>query len=151
MKIDMTAIGYTQSNVTEKKDNDWGNDYTTIKLEKDYCGGLLGIEDFSHAIIVFYLNKAEYSKEKHLKRRPRNREDMPLIGIFAQRGKDRPNHIGITTVEIVSATDDELKVKGLDAIDGTPVLDIKPYYPMYDLKENSTYPEWVSRLMENYF
>ena len=75
---------------------------------------------------------------------------MPLVGIFSQRAKDRPNQIGMTSVEIVSVTDRELVVRGLDAIDGTPVLDIKPYYPIYDRK-NATVPEWVDRLMERYF
>ena len=75
---------------------------------------------------------------------------MPLVGIFSQRGKDRPNRIGMTSVEIVSVEEGTLAVKGLDAIDGTPVLDIKPYYPAYDKKDASV-PEWVDRLMAHYF
>ena len=75
---------------------------------------------------------------------------MPLVGIFSQRGKNRPNRIGMTSVEIVAVTDDTLVVKGLDAVDGTPVLDIKPYYPVYD-RRDATVPEWVNRLMEHYF
>ena len=75
---------------------------------------------------------------------------MPLVGIFSQRGKDRPNRIGMTSVRIISADEQTLVVQGLDAIDGTPVLDIKPYYPVYD-KKNATVPEWVDRLMEHYF
>ena len=101
-------------------------------------------------IILYYLDKAEYLKEKHLKRRPQNRDDIPLRGIFSQRGKDRPNKIGMTSVESVSVTEKNLTVKGLDAIDGTAVLDIKPYYPVYDKKDASV-PEWVNRLMEHYF
>ena len=80
----------------------------------------------------------------------RNREDMPLVGIFSQRGKDRPNQIGMTSVRIVSVDGAALTVKGLDAIDGTPVLDIKPYYPVYD-KKDAKVPEWVDRLMAHYF
>ena len=75
---------------------------------------------------------------------------MPLVGIFAQRGKDRPNQIGMTAVEVLSVSDDALVVRGLDAIDGTPVLDIKPYYPMYD-RRDARVPEWVDRLMDGYF
>lgn len=75
---------------------------------------------------------------------------MPLVGIFSQRGKDRPNQIGMTSVKIVSVDDDILTVSGLDAIDGTPVLDIKPYYPVYDRRDASV-PKWVDKLMENYF
>ena len=132
------------------KDTSWGDDISSIVLDEQYVSGLKGLEDFSHAIILFYLDKAEYIKEKHLQRRPQNRDDMPLVGIFSQRGKDRPNKIGMTSVEIISVTDDTLVVKGLDAVDGTPVLDIKPYYPAYDKKE-ATVPEWVERLMEHYF
>ncbi len=72
------------------------------------------------------------------------------MGIFAQRCKDRPNQIGVTSAQIVSAEDGVLVVRGLDAVDGTPVLDIKPYYPAYD-KRDATVPEWVDRLMEHYF
>ncbi|RKM55784.1 tRNA (N6-threonylcarbamoyladenosine(37)-N6)-methyltransferase TrmO [Butyrivibrio sp. X503] len=149
-EIVMTPIGKVQNDVVNRKDVSWGEDTSSIVLEKEYVSGLKGLEDFSHAIIFFFLDKAKYEKEKHLQRRPQNREDMPLVGIFSQRGKDRPNRIGMTSVEIVSVSDDTLVVKGLDAVDGTPVLDIKPYYPVYDKKE-ATVPEWVDRLMEHYF
>ena len=75
---------------------------------------------------------------------------MPLVGIFSQRGKDRPNTIGATAVEIISVEEQFITVRGLDAIDGTPVLDIKPYYPVFDKRE-AVVPEWVNRLMEDYF
>ena len=149
-EIVMTPIGKVQNDVVNRKDVSWGEDTSSIVLEKEYVSGLKGLEDFSHAIIFFFLDKAKYEKEKHLQRRPQNREDMPLVGIFSQRGKDRPNRIGMTSVEIVSVSDDTLVVKGLDAVDGTPVLDIKPYYPVYD-KKDATVPEWVERLMEHYF
>lgn len=149
-EIVMTPIGKVQNDVVNRKDVSWGEDTSSIVLEKEYVSGLKGLEDFSHAIIFFFLDKAKYEKEKHLQRRPQNREDMPLVGIFSQRGKDRPNRIGMTSVEIVSVSDDTLVVKGLDAVDGTPVLDIKPYYPVYD-KKDATVPEWVDRLMEHYF
>jgi tRNA (Thr-GGU) A37 N-methylase len=73
------------------------------------------------------------------------------VGIFSQRAKDRPNPIGITAVEIISVGDDYLEIKGLDAINETPILDIKPYYPHYDKIDSPKVPEWVDRLMKNYF
>ena len=148
--IIITPIGTVKNNVNEKKDTTWGNDISSIVLNDDYITGLKGLDGFSHAIILFYLDKAKYDKEKHLERRPQNREDMPLVGIFAQRGKDRPNQIGMTSVGIISVSDNELVVKGFDAVDGTPVLDIKPYYPVYDKKEANV-PQWVDKLMEHYF
>lgn len=146
----MKPIGCVKNTVREKKDVSWGDDVSTIILNEEYYTGLKGLEDFTHAIIIYHLDKAEYQKDKHLQRRAQNREDMPLVGIFSQRGKDRPNKIGMTSVQIVSVNDTSLTIKGLDAIDGTPVLDIKPYYPVYD-KKDAKVPEWVDRLMEHYF
>lgn len=148
--IVMRPIGYVHNDITIKKDNSWGRDVSTIVLDESYAGGLQGLADFSHAIILFHLDQARYVREKHLQRHPQDREDMPVVGIFCQRTKDRPNRIGSTAVEIVDVTDNTLVVKGLDAIDGTPVLDIKPYYPMFDTRD-ATIPEWVERLMEQYF
>lgn len=149
-EIIMTPIGYVENNVQAKKDVSWGGDISRIVLEKEYYMGLSGLEDFSHAVIIYYLDKAEYKREKHLRRRPQNRDDMPLVGIFSQRGKDRPNKIGMTAVQIVEVSEKTLVVKGLDAINGTTVLDIKPYYPVYD-KKDADVPDWVNRLMEHYF
>ena len=149
-KIVLEPIGVVKNFVENQKDVSWGEDTSTIVLNEEYYTSLKGLEDFSHVIVLYYLDKANYDSRKHLQRRPQNRDDMPLVGIFSQRGKDRPNRIGMTSVEIVSVSERELTVKGLDAIDGTPVLDIKPYYPVYDKKE-ATVPEWVDRLMEHYF
>lgn len=149
-EIIMTPIGYVANNVQAKKDVSWGEDISRIVLEKEYYMGLSGLEDFSHAVIIYYLDKAEYKREKHLRRRPQNRDDMPLVGIFSQRGKDRPNKIGMTAVQIVEVCEKALVVKSLDAINGTAVLDIKPYYPVYDKKDVDV-PDWVNRLMEHYF
>ena len=76
---------------------------------------------------------------------------MPEVGIFAQRAKDRPNPLGITAVSIVRVESGALVVRGLDAIDGTPVVDVKPYYSVYDRVDNATVPDWVDRLMAGYF
>ena len=146
----MEPVGWVKNDETTRKDVAWGEVISSIMLDEQYISGLKGLEDFSHAVILYYLDQAEYQKEKHLQRRPQNRDDMPLIGIFSQRGKNRPNRIGMTSVKIVAVTDDTLIVQGLDAVDGTPVLDIKPYYPVYDRKDASV-PEWVDRLMEHYF
>ncbi len=151
MKIEFNSIGIVSNLVENKKDASWGNDVSKIVINEQYTQGLIGLSEFSHLIVVCYLDKANFIIEKHLIRRPQNREDMPMVGILSQRAKDRPNSIGITSVEIISVNKNIITVKGLDAIDNTPVLDIKPYYPMYDSKENAVVPEWVERLMEHYF
>ena len=150
-KIKLEPIGYVLSSVNERMDENWGEIKSKIILNSKHTGALLGLENFSHAIIVSYLHQANYKKEKHLQRRPRNLETMPKVGIFSQRAKDRPNPIGITAVEIITVGDDYLEIKGLDAINETPILDIKPYYPHYDKIDSPKVPEWVDRLMKNYF
>jgi tRNA (adenine37-N6)-methyltransferase len=151
MKIEFNSIGIVCNAVENKKDSNWGNDISQIIMDEEYETGLIGLAEFSHLIVVFYLDKASFKMEQHLVRRPQGREDMPMVGILSQRAKDRPNPIGITSVEIVNVNKNIITVKGLDAIDQTLILDIKPYYPMYDCKENVVVPEWVSRLMEHYF
>lgn len=151
MHLKICPIGYVENNIGKQSDENWGSVVSSIRLKDDYIGGLSGLEDFSHVMILTYLHEAQFVKEKHLKRHPRNSADMPLLGIFSQRGKDRPNPIGVTTVRIIEVLEDTLLVEGLDAINGTPVIDIKPYYPQYDKVDNANVPEWVERLMKKYF
>jgi tRNA (adenine37-N6)-methyltransferase len=150
MDIEMKEIGTVKSTVKVLVDEGWGDVVSEITLRPEYSGALTGLEDFSHAIIVYYMHRATFDPALHLIRRPQEREDMPEVGMFAQRARHRPNPIGVTAVEIVSIDGDTLTVRGLDAVDGTPVLDIKPYYPDFDKKLGST-PEWVDRLMKRYF
>ena len=150
-KIILEPVGFVSSPVSERMDENWGEVKSRIILRPEYAGALLGLEGFSHAIIVTYLHKAKYDKEKHLQRRPRNLKTMPLLGIFSQRAKNRPNPIGITAVRILEVGNDYIEIKGLDAIDETPILDIKPYYPHYDKIEESKVPEWVNIVMKGYF
>jgi tRNA-Thr(GGU) m(6)t(6)A37 methyltransferase TsaA len=151
MKIEFTTIGAVNNTIRNKKDTNWGNDESQIIIDEEYEDGLNGLSEFSHIIVVYFLDKAKFNREQHLVRRPQNREDMPMVGILSQRAKDRPNPIGITSCELITVNKNIISVKGLDAIDGTPILDIKPYYPMYDCKNNAVVPEWVKRLMEHYF
>ncbi|MFH0771776.1 MAG: tRNA (N6-threonylcarbamoyladenosine(37)-N6)-methyltransferase TrmO [Candidatus Omnitrophota bacterium] len=150
-EIKLRPIGFVSSPVTERMDENWGEVKSKLILKPEFAGGLLGLEGFSHVIVITYLHMANYEKEKHLQRRPRNLKTMPKVGIFSQRAKDRPNPIGITAVEIICAGDGYLEVKGLDVIDKTPILNIKPYYPAYDKIDNPNVPEWVNRSMKNYF
>ena len=151
MKVELNSIGTIKNDVTDQKDNKWGADVSEIIINSELQSGLVGLSDFSHLIVVYYLDKACFNSELDLVRKPQGRDDMPMVGIFSQRAKDRPNPIGITAVEIISIYGNVITVRGLDAIDDTPVLDIKPYYPMYDCRNNAIIPEWVKILMETYF
>ena len=151
MKPDFRPIGFVKSPVTEAIDMGWGSVISEVQIESEYASGLEGLQEFSHAVIVTWLHLAEFDRSRHLQRRPRDREDMPLVGMFAQRARHRPNSIGITTVEIIDVKPPVLRVQGLDAIDGTPVLDVRPYFPAYDRVDDARVPEWVDRLMQGYF
>jgi tRNA-Thr(GGU) m(6)t(6)A37 methyltransferase TsaA len=122
-----------------------------LQLHPELADGLLGLEQFSHVVVVLFLHEARFDAVTHLSRRPRDRSDMPVMGVFAQRGRHRPNPIGITTVELKRVQGASLFVRGLDAIEGTPVLDIKPHVPEFDSPPHPRVPEWVERLMEGYF
>lgn len=150
-EIIITPVGVVSNEVNDRMDENWSKIKSRIILRPEFYGALEGLSDFSHVIILTYLHQANYEQEKHLQRRPRNLKEMPLIGIFSQRAKNRPNPIGITTVKILDVTKEYLEVSGLDAINKTPVIDIKPYYPQYDKQDDSKMPEWVDRLMKNYF
>ena len=149
--VRFTPIGWITSSVDAPIDEHWGGVVSRINLTPGFVGGLKGLAKFSHAIVVTYLHKSKYEPSRHLQRRPRGLRTMPIVGIFSQRAKDRPNPIGVTAVKIIAVGDDHLEVRGLDAIDTTPVLDIKPYFPEYDRVKNPTTPNWVKRLMKGYF
>jgi tRNA-Thr(GGU) m(6)t(6)A37 methyltransferase TsaA len=148
--MECTFIGTVKSPISEPVDTNWGEVESEIVLKPEYAPGLLGLEGFSHLLVLTFLHEVKFIPEKHLRRHPQEREDMPLLGIFAQRARHRPNRIGVTAVEIVEVTDNSVKVRALDAIDGTPIIDIKPYVPLYDSRD-ATIPFWLDELMEDYF
>ena len=147
----LRAIGEVKSPVKDPVDEGWGTIESLILVEEELREGLRGLADFSHVLVVSLLHGARFEPERHLVRRPRGLADMPEIGIFAQRAKDRPNPIGVTVCPIVQVNADGVVVTGLDAIDGTPILDLKPYFPVFDTAPNARVPEWVDRLMAGYF
>jgi len=151
MKPDFHPIGVVRTSVTEAVDEGWGTVVSEVHLDSAYEKGLQGLERFSHAVIVTWLHLADFDPQKHLLRRPQGRADMPEVGIFAQRARHRPNPIGITAVEVLGVDGSVLRVRGLDAIDGTPVLDVRPYFSAYDRIASPKVPDWVGRLMEGYF
>ncbi len=147
----MEWIGVVYNDVKEPTDQGWGGVASEIVLDESLTAGLDGIEAFSHVMVLFWMHRAAEAEPVRMRRRPQGREDMPELGIFAQRARHRPNPIGITTVKLLSRQGNRLTVQGLDAINGTPVLDIKPYVPAYDAAESPRVPEWISRLMVSYF
>ena len=149
--MDLKPIGTVKSAVSEPVDENWGKVVSEIHLDPALAAGLRGLDQFSHILVLFFMHRSTFEPSKDLIRRPKGRADMPELGIFAQRAKHRPNPIGITAVELLGVDGSVLKVRGLDAIDGTPVLDIKPYLPAFDRVNQPRVPEWVAKVMEGYF
>jgi len=149
--MNLNPIGTVKSPITEEIVENWGEIVSEIVLDEALALGLQGLEQFSHLLVIFYMHQARFDPAHDLLRRPRGRADMPLLGIFAQRPKMHPNPIGITAVQLLEVTGNRVKVQGLDAINGTPVLDIKPYFPIFDRVDNAHTPEWVGRLLQGYF
>ena len=149
--IQLEAIATVKNSRKEIKDDDWEDIVSEIILDlslSEEC--FRGIEAFSHLEIVYYFHKVNKTKINYDSRYPRNDKNLEKVGIFAQRGKNRPNQIGLTIVKFVKKEGRTLFVRGLDAIDGSPVLDIKPvikeFLPMESIKQ----PAWVSKLMQEY-
>ena len=142
--ITIKPLGKAKNSVTKPTLPGWKNVTTEIVIDKTYAEGLDGIEEYSHVIVVYWMDK---EKECHLKHHPQGREDVSFVGIFACRCPQRPNRIAISTVELVGRKGNRITVKGLDIVSGTPVLDIKPYTPRYDLVTNAKIPNWVRKLV----
>jgi tRNA-Thr(GGU) m(6)t(6)A37 methyltransferase TsaA len=149
--VNIQPIGVIKSTASEAKDEGWGSVISEIHLKQDLATGLQGLDQFSHLIVIFLMHQATFNAATDLVRRPRGRDDMPELGIFAQRAKHRPVPIGITAVELAGVADNVVTVRGLDAIDGTPVLDLKPYFPAFDKIDDAAVPDWAAVLMKDYF
>ena len=149
--INFQPIGIVKSPVTKMSQGNWGSIISEIHLDELFKPGLKGLENFSHIMVVFFMNYASFIPSKHLHRHPKGNKEILEIGVFAQRTKYRPNPIGVSSVKLISIDDNKITVKGLDALDGTPVLDLKPYMPMFDRVENAIIPDWVKKFEEGYF
>ncbi|MFX1442993.1 MAG: tRNA (N6-threonylcarbamoyladenosine(37)-N6)-methyltransferase TrmO [Promethearchaeota archaeon] len=127
-----------------------GSDLINSKIivKKEYIDCLDGIEDFSHLVILFWTHKVPDQARQIKKVHPAGLKKMPIKGIFATRSPVRPNPICKTTVKLIERKGDTLIVEGLDAIDNTPVLDIKPHIPFYDSPLNIKLADWMYSLME---
>ena len=144
-RVTFRPIGTVHNTIREGR-QEWGQVTSEIELLPQHAERLDGIEDFSHIQVIFHLDRVS-RYERGMKRfHPRDREDLPLVGAFATRSQRRPNPIGLTTVRLLGRKGNTLRVKGLDALDGTPVLDIKPYSARHDLHPEATAPDWVEKL-----
>ncbi len=150
--IELRAIGVVTSPRREPRDDDWGGIEASIELAPEFSPeALAGLAEFSHAEIIFQFDRVAESAVERGARHPRGNTTWPRVGIFAQRAKDRPNRIGLTTVSILGCYGRTLRVAGLDAVHGTPVLNIKPvmveFLPPGEIRQ----PAWSRQLMSRYW
>jgi tRNA-Thr(GGU) m(6)t(6)A37 methyltransferase TsaA len=137
----LKAIGIVRSEVKKTPKRDCQDIVSEIVVDSSLTEALDNLDEFSHIVVIYWMHQSRRSAPKKV--RPMGNPEHALTGVFATRSPDRPNPIGKTTVRLLQRQDNILTVKGLDAIDGTPVIDIKPYIPGYDSVDNATAPAWV--------
>lgn len=152
MNTRIAAIGFVEAVRPHAEDDFWGGEDACIALTSEFTfEALLGIEDFSHVEVLFLFHEVEPSKIVKGARHPRNNSEWPAVGIFAQRGKNRPNRIGSTICRVIRVEGTKLFVAELDAINGTPVLDIKPVMAEFLPRQEVRQPIWSHELMRDYW
>jgi tRNA (Thr-GGU) A37 N-methylase len=145
-------IAYIRNDRAEVLDDNWDEIISTVELAHDVpSDALRGLEEFSHVELVFFADWAEDVPPGPWHRHPRGNPDWPDVGVFAQRNKDRPNRLLLSTVEINELSERSFSVRGLDGIDGTPVLDIKPVFRSTQPKGELRVAPWSEELGKNYF
>lgn len=150
--IELQPIGIVRNSRSVPEDDHWNQIESEIVIHEslpEEC--LSGIESFSHIEVIYYFHLVEDAKIETSARHPRNNTAWPKVGILAQRGKNRPNRLGATIAKLLRREGRWLFVAGLDAIDGTPVLDIKPVMREFLPNDEITQPDWSVELMKNYW
>jgi tRNA-Thr(GGU) m(6)t(6)A37 methyltransferase TsaA len=148
----VTPIARVSTARSQAIDDDWGAVESTITLDSSFAADALqGIGEFSHLEVIYVFHLVDPAGVHLGSRIPRGNPAWPSVGIFAQRAKDRPNRIGLATCELLGVEATVLRVRGLDAIDGTPVLDIKPYMAEFAPRGTTRQPQWSHELMASYY
>jgi tRNA (adenine37-N6)-methyltransferase len=149
----LTPIGRVVGGRAEAVDDAWDAVSATIELDPDQleAGATDGLAEFSHVEVVFCFDRVAEDDVCRGTRHPRGRADWPSVGILAQRAKDRPNRLGVTVCRLVGVGPHRLDVTGLDAVDGTPVLDVKPYLAEFGPRGGIRQPAWSRELMADYW
>lgn len=151
--ITLEPVGTVVGGRTEAFDDDWNTEQAVIRLDAARFGpeSLSGLDEFSHLEVVFRFHLADPTTITTTARRPRGNPDWPAVGIFAQRGRNRPNLLGVSRCRVLAVDGLDIHVHGLDAIDGSPVLDLKPYMTEFGPQGRTTQPAWATELMRAYY
>lgn len=151
--VELLPIGTVVGGRHDVRDDDWGWVEATIRLDAARFGAeaVAGLDAFSHLEVVYVFDRVDPAAVERASRHPRGNADWPRVGIFAQRAKDRPNRLGVSRCALLSVAGVELRVRGLDAVDGTPVLDVKPWMDGFGPRGETREPAWASELMAGYW
>lgn len=152
-EMTVEAIGWVRSSRREPVDDGWDGETSTIELDSARVGeaATAGLAGFSHIEVVYRFHAVTEAATVSGARHPRGNAEWPLVGILAQRAKNRPNRLGVTCCRLLAVRGLRLDVAGLDAIDGTPVLDVKPYLAEFGPRGPVTQPDWSRELMKDYW
>ncbi len=142
--MSLKAIGVVRNEIKQPIRHGWGEIVSDIEVNGDLTEALDGLDEFSHIIVLYWMHQLPAGKQLTLKVHPMGKPELPLTGRFATRSPSRPNPVGQATVRLLERRGNILKVKGLDATDGTPVIDIKPYIPRYDSAPDAKAPKWTT-------
>lgn len=145
--ITLKPIAIVRNEIKEMGKHKWENVVSQLLFKPGIEEALDGLEKFSHIIVVFWMHHSPVRESLTLKTHPQMRQDLPLVGVLATRSPVRPNPLGVTVVKLLERKGNQLKVVGLDALDGTPVVDIKPYLPGDSATDIKT-PDWVYKLRQ---
>ena len=152
MKFEIEAIGHVEGGRSAAEDDFWGDARASIVLADGFAeDALCGLEDFSHVEVLFVFDRVDPAKTVAGARHPRGNRDWPAVGIFAQRAKGRPNRVGSTICRVLGREGRRLHVAELYAIDGTPVIDLKPVMREFLPRTAVSQPAWSSELMRDYW
>lgn len=139
-------VGYVRrpgaENEVEWSDLESGS---SIEILPEFAPALLGLKGFSHIIVFFVFHKI---RRKALFVRPEDAPEIPELGVFSTCSPLRPNPLGMTVVKLASVRKNVVRVRGLDALDGTPVVDIKPFFGFEDETAGYRIPRWIKKLWE---
>jgi tRNA (adenine37-N6)-methyltransferase len=151
--VTFVPIGYVRGGRKEATKDGWGDNISRIELDAARFkeDALVGLNDLSHIEVIFYFHLYADEPTETGARHPRDRQDWPKVGIFAQRGRMRPNRIGLTTCEVVQVAGLSVTVRSLDAVDGTPILDLKPVWRGNEPKGEIREPPWAKEIMAKYW
>lgn len=150
--FELRPIAHVRGRRSQPLDDNWAAERATIELVDTFgAESLADLDAFSHVEIIYLFDRVDPAKVERGSRHPRGNQQWPCVGIFAQRAKDRPNRLGVAVAKLIRCEGTTLTVAGLDAIDGTPVLDIKPVMAEFLPREPIRQPDWSRELMRNYW